>query len=158
MGYHRQPDIMIYLKDYKDLGQKLFGPDTARWKFYCPECKQGHTKADADAKWPGDKLKPGQVCPKCGTKLAPPATFNCFIGFRVLVMPADLPGHGIPPQGSLIYALPFWRDGETPEPQESVRQIAERAVAEVIAAVPEKPVPKPTPAKKGGPSGYGFRF
>lgn len=163
MGYLKQPDTMITLKDYKALGESLFGPRAGAWKFYCPECKQGHTKSEADAKWPKDLYKPGQVCPHCGVKLAPPATYNTYIGFRVLVMPADLPDHDIPPQGSLIYALPFWQDGDTPHPRvllphEVQRVVAERAVAQIIEAVPEKPAPKPAPPKKGGPSGYGFRF
>lgn len=161
MAMHPLPDHpqMIYLAEWKAIGESLFGPDKRAWKFVCPHCRAESTVQDAVDHF-GALSNPavGTRCPKCEARCAPREKYGPETCYRVLFMPGDAPGFEIPPQGQCVYTMPFW----APDRPETA---AEAAVREVIEAVGDStpretapaPAAKPAP-KKGAPSGYGFKF
>lgn len=158
MGTHPLSDYprMVRVKEWKQIGQQLFGPDVTQWKFVCPNCKEVSTVQDAVNTF-GAITKPsvGTCCPKCRDDVRPRRDYGPETCYRVLFMQEDAPAFQIPDTGSFQYVMPFW----APDPKETPGEAAVREVIETVGdPVPPAPVQAPPPAKKGGPIGYGFKF
>lgn len=164
MGIHPLKDhpAMVFVHEWKAIGESLFGPNKREWKFVCPTCNEVSTVQEAVDSF-GDITNPkiGQKCPKCLAICRPPETYGPETCYRVLFMPEDAPGYDVEPQGQLCYVMPFWApDRVRPNPPKFAALVAienlttEEAPTKPIVA--SAPAQKP-PTKKGGKS-YGFQF
>ena len=157
MPIHPLPDHprLIYLADWKALGEKLFGADKYLWNFKCPNCKKDSTVRDHANAWGGGISSEyvGQKCLHCLRPVRPRETYGPEECYRVLLPPEKTPDPAEFPNGMLVYVMPFCVAA-------SPGEIAVQEIVETVGTPEAQAAPAPAaPAKpKGAPSGYGFKF